>query len=282
MPDLDLPSIAKVLQSHGLRTQKKFGQHFLFDLNLTEKIVRLAGISADDFVFEIGPGPGGLTRPLLATGAKVFAIETDSRFEPILQQLHDHFENRLSWVLDDALKINLDLLADGKPYQIVANLPYNVGTALLINWLTAAQPNWTALTLMFQLEVAQRIVARPTDAHYGRLSILTAAMAEANLIMKVPASAFTPPPKVESAVVHLTPLPKTKRFDDLDTLARLTGLAFGQKRKMLRASLKPLNEELGEDISIWLQNIGIDPKARPETLSPNEFMKMANQLRAKL
>ncbi|PHR62397.1 MAG: 16S rRNA (adenine(1518)-N(6)/adenine(1519)-N(6))-dimethyltransferase [Robiginitomaculum sp.] len=274
----DLPGIAQILQRHGLGAHKKFGQHYLFDLNLTEKIVRLSGVTANDLVIEIGPGPGGLTRPLLSTGAKVLVIETDPKFTPLLEELQTVTGQQLELFLEDALKVNLDELTDGKPYKVVANLPYNVGTALLINWLTAPKPGWQSLTLMFQLEVAERITAKAGSSHYGRLSILTAATASAELVMHIPARAFTPPPKVASAVVHLEPLPPEQRFADLEVLARLTAMAFGQKRKMLRASLKPLGAELGQDISDWLSAQKIDPTARPETLSPTQFMMLATKL----
>ncbi len=278
MPGHSLPTIAEVLQAHGLRTQKKFGQHFLFDLNLTEKIVRMSGVKTNDLVFEIGPGPGGLTRALLMAGANVFAIEADTRFEPVLQQIQTHFESGLNWVFSDALQVSLEDLSKGKPYSIIANLPYNVGTALLVQWLTGKNPGWTSMTLMFQLEVAKRIIAKAKSPHYGRLSILTGAVATAKQIMHVPASAFTPPPKVESAIVQITPLPVSERFEQLQTLSHITALAFGQRRKMLRASLKPLSIDLDVNISNWLTELDIDPTARPETLTPAKFMQMAKKL----
>jgi 16S rRNA (adenine1518-N6/adenine1519-N6)-dimethyltransferase len=276
-----LPPIAQVLKVQGLSAHKKLGQHFLFDQNLTDKIVRYSEVQTGDLVFEIGPGPGGLTRSLLSAGANVKAIEADERFVPLLENLNAYFEANLNVIAADALKIDLDELAGGTPYRIVSNLPYNVGTALLIQWLTAPKPGWQSLTLMFQLEVANRIVAQAGDPHYGRLSILTAAIADAQRVMRVPASAFSPPPKVESAVVHLIPLPAQKRFAHLDVLARLTGLAFGQKRKMLRASLKPLSQELGENVSNWLESNQIAPTARPETLSAAQFQILATQLQAR-
>ncbi|VAV96732.1 SSU rRNA (adenine(1518)-N(6)/adenine(1519)-N(6))-dimethyltransferase [hydrothermal vent metagenome] len=281
MTDAALPSIAQIVQQYGLRASKKFGQHFLFDLNLTAKIVRESAIISTDLVFEIGPGPGGLTRPLLASGARVHVIEMDNRFLPHMAELSQYYDQRLTVHFGDALKFNLDELAAKQPYHIVANLPYNVGTALLINWLSANEANWQSMTLMFQLEVAKRIVATTGDANYGRLSILCAAVANANIVMQVPASAFTPPPKVTSAVVHLTPLPAASRYADLDGLASLTALAFGQKRKMLRASLKPLTALLDMPVSDWLQQHQIEPTARPETLSPAQFMELASQLRKK-
>ncbi|MCF6294044.1 MAG: 16S rRNA (adenine(1518)-N(6)/adenine(1519)-N(6))-dimethyltransferase RsmA [Robiginitomaculum sp.] len=271
----ELPPIRNIVEKYGLKASKKFGQHFLFDLNLTEKIVRLSDVKAGDLVFEIGPGPGGLTRPLLAAKANVHVIETDQRFLPALAELGEFYADKLSIHLGDALNFDLNLLAKGKPFHVVSNLPYNVGTALLIQWLTTPELSWQSLTLMFQLEVAQRITAKVNSKHYGRLSILCAAIAETELIMNVPASVFTPPPKVESAVVNLRPLPLQQRFDDLDTLAKITGLAFGQKRKMLRTSLKSLNADLGINISIWLQSLEIDPTTRPENLHPDQFMQMA-------
>ncbi len=278
MNTTSLPSIGQLVQQHKLAAAKKFGQHFLFDANLTEKIVHLANIHASDLVFEVGPGPGGLTRALLATGANIHVIEMDQRFSPILEQLHSHFDQGLHIHMADALKTDMQSIAQDVPYHVVANLPYNVGTKLLINWLTQSPIGWKSLTLMFQLEVAQRITATVGSKQYGRLSILTAATANAHKIMNVPASAFSPPPKVESAVVHIVPLPPEQRFSDLEKLARITGLAFGQRRKMLRASLKSLSGEIGADISDWLSKYDIDPKARPETLHPSEFMKLAERL----
>lgn len=276
-----LPPIREIVEQYQLQAKKKFGQHFLFDLNLTEKIVRLSEVDQPDMVFEIGPGPGGLTRPLLKTGAKIQVIETDQRFLPHLQQLAHAYEDRLQIHQGDALEFDLAELCNGKSYRIVANLPYNIGTALLIKWLTETNILWKSLTLMFQLEVANRIIAKPGSKHYGRLSILCASIASCELVMQVPASVFTPPPKVSSAVVHITPLPASKRFDDIETLGHLTGLAFGQKRKMLRASLKPLETKLQQNISHWLQQMNIEPTARPETLTPNQFMQLADAYQAK-
>ncbi|MBL4617978.1 MAG: 16S rRNA (adenine(1518)-N(6)/adenine(1519)-N(6))-dimethyltransferase RsmA [Robiginitomaculum sp.] len=275
MTKIKLPTIREIVDKYNLKASKKLGQHFLFDLNLTEKIARLSGVKENDVVFEIGPGPGGLTRSLLETRANIHVIEMDQRFLPALDQLNQFYDGKLTVHCGDALDFDLNALAKGKPFHVVSNLPYNVGTALLIQWLTTPELSWQSLTLMFQLEVAQRITAKVDSKHYGRLSILCAAIAEPELIMNVPASVFTPPPKVESAVVSLRPLPLQQRFDDLDTLAKITGLAFGQKRKMLRASLKPLSADLEINISIWLQSLKIDPTTRPENLHPDQFMQMA-------
>ncbi|MBL1430011.1 16S rRNA (adenine(1518)-N(6)/adenine(1519)-N(6))-dimethyltransferase RsmA [Oceanicaulis sp. AH-315-P02] len=270
----ELPPIRNIVEKYGLKASKKFGQHFLFDLNLTEKIVRLSDVKAGDLVFEIGPGPGGLTRPLLAAKTNVHVIETDQRFLPALAELGEFYDDKLSIHLGDALEFDLNELANSQKFKVVSNLPYNVGTALLIKWLTSDILLWQSLTLMFQLEVAQRITAKVGSKNYGRLSILCAAIAKTELVMQVPASVFTPPPKVESAIVHLTPLPENQRFGDLQTLAKITAMAFGQKRKMLRASLKPLSVEIKQDISTWLQAIEIDPTTRPETLTPTQFMNI--------
>ncbi|MBL4596477.1 MAG: 16S rRNA (adenine(1518)-N(6)/adenine(1519)-N(6))-dimethyltransferase RsmA [Robiginitomaculum sp.] len=277
-PPDPLPGIGQIVQQYGLRAVKKLGQHFLFDLNLTHKMVQLSGIQSTDLVFEIGPGPGGLTRPLLAIAARVCVIETDPQFLKHLAELGPYFDTQLDIHIGDALRFDLDDLSQQQPYHVVANLPYNVGTALLVKWLTAKNPKWQSLTLMFQLEVAERITAKAGERPYGRLSILTAAMARAQIIMRVPASAFTPPPKVTSAVVHLTPLPPSNQYPDLEGLAHITGLAFGQRRKMLRASLKPLAAGLSMPVSDWLHQNNIAPTARPETLTPQQFMQLATSI----
>ncbi|AKI01155.1 dimethyladenosine transferase [Hoeflea sp. IMCC20628] len=266
-----LPPLRDVVATHGLAPKKALGQNFLFDLNLTAKIARSAGPLEGFTVFEIGPGPGGLTRALLAQGAsRVVAIETDPRCLPALAQIADHYPGRLEVVEADALKIDLAAIAGGAPAKIIANLPYNVGTQLLINWLTAdpENPFWTSMTLMFQKEVGQRIVAAPGSNHYGRLGILAGWLAHSEILFDVSPQAFTPPPKVTSSVVQLEPLAERLPCQ-LDKLERVTQAAFGQRRKMLRQSLKSLG---GETL---LDKVGIDSSRRAETLSVEEFCALA-------
>ena len=270
-----LPPLRDVVARHGLGALKSLGQNFLFDLNLTQKIARAAGSLDDHLVIEIGPGPGGLTRALLATGAqKVIAVERDPRCLPALAEIADHYPGRLEVIEGDALKTNLSDLASGRPTRIVANLPYNVGTQLLIDWLThdVENPFWDSMTLMFQKEVGQRIVAKPGSNHYGRLGVLAGWIADAEILFDIPPQAFNPPPKVTSSVVHLTPL-ATRIPCRLDDLERITHAAFGQRRKMLRQSLKPLGGEA------LLEAAGIDPTRRAETLSIEEFCELARTWR---
>ena len=243
-------------------------------MNLTDKIARLAEPLAGHSVVEIGPGPGGLTRALLLRGAeKLVAIEMDERFVPALAEIGDQSEGRLEIAQGDALKYDIAAHLPA-PRKIVANLPYNVGTKMLINWITASPIFWTQLVLMFQLEVAQRVVAAPGEAHYGRLAVLCQSVAQCRLAFEVPARAFTPPPKVDSAVVVLDPLETP--FEDLKMLGRVTQAAFGQRRKMLRRSLRSLAEQSGLVLEDWLESCGVDPKARPETLPVTAFQKLAN------
>ncbi|CAN5867520.1 16S rRNA (adenine(1518)-N(6)/adenine(1519)-N(6))-dimethyltransferaseRsmA [soil metagenome] len=267
--DLDhLPPLRDVLDTHGLMAKKSFGQHFLFDLNITRKIARLADVHAGDHVIEVGPGPGGLTRALLETGAQVTAVEKDPRFLPLLEELGQAAGGALTVHLDDALTVDETALVAGRPTAIVSNLHYNVGTPLLIKWLTGPfTPR--SMTLMFQKEVAERIVAAPGSEAYGRLAVIAQATAQAKLVMEVSPRAFTPPPKVTSAVVHL--VPHAQRLDQalLDSLQTLTAAAFGQRRKMLRSSLKQLG---GDTIC---EKAGIDPSRRAETLDVEEFLSLA-------
>jgi 16S rRNA (adenine1518-N6/adenine1519-N6)-dimethyltransferase len=270
-----LPSVQESLKQAGLLANKSLGQHFLFDLNLTSKIARAANIEPGDCVIEIGPGPGGLTRSLLEGGAKVIAIDKDTRFSPILDAIIVASNGALQVRYEDALRLDLStLITPGQPVKIVSNLPYNVGTALLIGWLTADPLPFASLTLMFQKEVAERVVARPGSSGYGRLAVLCAAVCETHMLFGVPAKAFTPPPKVDSAVVQLVPKPKTDRFADLSSLEQVTRAAFGQRRKMLRASLKTMAKEAGFDVGDWLKRAEIDPTARPETLTPAAFFTL--------
>jgi len=273
----DLPSLSETVKTHGLGANKKLGQHFLLDMNLTDKIARLAKPLDGASVAEIGPGPGGLTRALLLRGAKhVTAIEMDERFIPALAEIGDRADGRLQIAQGDALRFNIaeELAA---PRKIVANLPYNVGTKMLINWVTARPLFWEQMVLMFQLEVAQRVVAQPSEPHYGRLAVLCQSVANCRLAFEVPARAFTPPPKVDSAVIVLEPLDTP--FPDLKALGRVTQAAFGQRRKMLRRSLRTLAKERGIELEDWLGDAGIDPKARPETLPVSAFQAMAESLK---
>jgi len=266
---VDLPPLRESLEQHGLMAKKSFGQHFLLDLNITRKIVRLGGPFDGDTVIEVGPGPGGLTRALLESGArKVIAVEKDSRFLELLSELKTVYDDRFGVVEGDALKVDeRSLLADGKAH-IVSNLPYNVGTPLLVKWLTGP---WTPLsmTLMFQLEVALRIVAPVGDNDYGRLSVLAQVLCDCDKIMDLPARAFTPPPRVDSAVVKLTPRIERPHFRIIRNLERITAAAFGQRRKMLRSSLKSLGDET------LLEKAGIDPTTRAEQVPPEAFLRMA-------
>ncbi|MGV1770395.1 16S rRNA (adenine(1518)-N(6)/adenine(1519)-N(6))-dimethyltransferase RsmA [Agrobacterium vitis] len=269
-----LPPLRDVIQRHGLDAKKALGQNFLLDLNITQKVARTAGDLTNARVFEVGPGPGGLTRALLALGAKkVIAIERDSRCLPALAEISDHYPGRLEVIEGDALKTDFEAMAPDGPVKIVANLPYNVGTQLLINWLMPRQwpPFWDSLTLMFQKEVGQRIVAQADDDHYGRLGVLCGWRTEAHMAFDLSPQAFTPPPKVTSTVVHLTPRPAPIPCE-IAKLEKLTQAAFGQRRKMLRASLKPLGGEA------LLNRAEIDPSRRAETLSVEEFCRIANLL----
>lgn len=267
-----LPPLRDVIARHGLDAKKALGQNFILDLNLTQKVARTAGSLEGATVIEVGPGPGGLTRAILALGAKkVIAIERDPRCLPALQEIADHYPGRLDVIEGDALKIDFATLAQGEPVKIIANLPYNVGTQLLVNWLLPPQwpPFWQSLTLMFQKEVGQRIVAREDDNHYGRLGVLCGWRTEAHMAFDIPPQAFTPPPKVTSTVAHLEPIAKPLPCDAAK-LEKVTLAAFGQRRKMLRQSLKPIGGEA------LLARAEIDPQRRAETLSVEEFCRLAN------
>jgi 16S rRNA (adenine1518-N6/adenine1519-N6)-dimethyltransferase len=268
-----LPPLRDVIAAHGLSARKALGQNFLLDLNLTAKIARQAGdLSACD-VLEIGPGPGGLTRGLLAEGARhVVAIEKDERCLAALAEVAEHYPGRLTVLQGDALDID-PLPHLTPPVRVVANLPYNVGTELLIRWLTPDvwPPFWTSLTLMFQKEVAQRITADRGTKSYGRLSILAQWRCEVRMAMQIPPEAFTPPPKVTSAVVHLERREKPLFEADAHVLERVVAKAFNQRRKMLRASLRGL----APDIESILQGVGIPPTDRAENVSVEEFCRLA-------
>lgn len=269
-----LPPLREVIQQYGLDARKALGQNFLLDLNLTHKIARTAGSLEGVTVFEVGPGPGGLTRAILALGAsKVIAVERDQRCLPALADVAAHYPGRLEVIEGDALKTDFSALAPEGPVKIIANLPYNVGTQLLVNWLLPGYwpPFWQSLTLMFQKEVGLRIVADENDDHYGRLGVLSGWRTEARMAFDVPPQAFTPPPKVTSTVVHLTPKDNPIPCS-VANLEKVTQAAFGQRRKMLRQSLKPLG---GEALLI---KADIDPARRAETLSVEEFCRLANCL----
>ena len=268
---VDLPPLREVIARHGLSASKALGQNFLFDAQLLDRIAAIPGDLAGQQVLEIGPGPGGLTRALLRAGAQVTAIEMDRRCLPALAELAEAYPGQLRVI--EAMKVAHGI--EG-PFHVVANLPYNVGTALLVGWLSgeAWPPQWASLTLMFQQEVAQRIVAEAGSDAYGRLAVLGQWRSEAKLAMKVHRSAFTPPPKVMSAVVHVTPSAMPQGVS-ARMLERLTEAAFGQRRKMLRQSLKGLPGALEA-----LAAVGIDETRRAETLSVSEFVAVARQLSA--
>ena len=271
-----LPPLHEVIADHGLSARKALGQNFLLDLNLTSKIARRAGDLTQCDVLEIGPGPGGLTRALLMEGArKVVAIEMDNRCLAILDQISAAYPDRLSVIEGNALDVN-PLPHLSTPIRVVANLPYNVGTELLIRWLTPPTwpPYWQSLTLMFQKEVAQRIVAAPGSKAYGRLSVLAQWRTDAKLAFEISPQAFTPPPKVTSAVVHLERLDEPRFPADAKDLSRTVSLAFGQRRKMLRASLK----SLGKDIEERIREADIDPTTRAEQVSVEEFCRLSRVL----
>ena len=267
----DLPPLREVIARHGLQASKALGQNFLLDEQLLDRIARVPGKLEGQQVLEIGPGPGGLTRALLRAGAQVTAIEMDRRCLPALAELSEAFPGKLRVIEGDATKIAHGI--EG-PFHVVANLPYNVGTALFVGWLGGETwpPQWSSLTLMFQLEVAERIVAAPSSSAYGRLAVLAQWRSAAKLAMKVHRSAFTPPPKVMSAVVHVTPAQMPEGVS-ARMLERLTEAAFGQRRKMLRQSLKGLPGALDP-----LDGLGIDPQRRAETLSVEEFVAIARTL----
>ena len=272
-PIRDLPPLREIIAKHDLRAKKSLGQNFLLDMNLTSKIARQAGELESHDILEIGPGPGGLTRALLSEGARrVVAIERDERLRPALEQIAEFSNERFLPIFGDATKIDV-LTHLNPPIKIVANLPYNVGTALLTDWLEqdAWPPFWSSLTLMFQKEVAERIVAKQGDKQYGRLALLTALRADATIKMDLPPSAFTPPPKVSSAVVHIEALPSYRFEADLAWLKRVTTQAFSQRRKMLRASLKSISRNI-EDALIAAQ---IKPTARPEEVDLKAFCDLS-------
>ena len=270
----DLPPLRDVIATHGLDAKKSLGQNFLLDLNLTSRIARAAAPLDDCTVLEIGPGPGGLTRALLAAGAKrVVAIEKDTRCLPALAEISDYHEGRLEVIEGDALKIDPVAIAGGDKIKIVANLPYNVGTQLLVNWITQPEwpPFWSSLTLMFQKEVGERIVAKPGSKAYGRLGVLAGWRTTGGMLFDLNPKAFTPPPKVTSTVIQLMPRDNPLPCS-LKMLEQVTAAAFGQRRKMLRASLKSLGGP-AEDL---IEAAGLLPTARAEEIDIEGFVRLAN------
>ncbi len=268
-----LPPLREVIAKHGLSASKALGQNFLFDEQLLDRIAAIPGSLQGENVYEVGPGPGGLTRALLRAGAKVTAVERDRRCLPALEELSQAFPGQLRVIEGDAMKV--DPAAEiGEPFHIASNLPYNVGTALAVGWLGGElwPPVWKSLTLMFQREVADRIVAKPGTEAYGRLAILAQWRCDARIAMPVHRSAFTPPPKVMSAVVHLTPNSQPEGVR-MATLEALTAAAFGQRRKMLRQSLKSVPTALEA-----LELVGIAADRRPETVSIDEWVDLARKI----
>lgn len=264
--------LREVIARHGLSASKALGQNFILDRQLLKRIAAIPGELADRSVYEVGPGPGGLTRAMLEAGARVTAVERDRRCIPALEELKTEFGDRLGVIEADALRINeADIL--GEDVRVVANLPYNVGTALLLRWLAASWPPWwQSLTLMFQKEVADRIVAQPGSASYGRLSIAAQWRSCPRIAMTLNRSAFVPPPKVASAVVHIIPAEQPRGVRP-GLIEQLTKAAFGQRRKMLRSSLKPVPGALAA-----AQSLGIDSERRAETVSVEEWIKLARAL----
>jgi 16S rRNA (adenine1518-N6/adenine1519-N6)-dimethyltransferase len=275
MPEADrLPPLREVIAAHGLAAKKSLGQNFLFDLNLTRRIARAAGAESGGTFYEVGPGPGGLTRALLDEGAdKVIAVERDARCLPALEEIAAAWPGKLEVISADALELD-EAAIWPRSVRIAANLPYNVGTALLVKWLTTESwpPVWASLTLMFQKEVAQRITAQAGSEHYGRLSVLAQWRCRAKILFDVNRSAFVPPPSVTSAIVRLEPRETPLAPAELADLEKITAAAFGQRRKMLRQSLKVLGGEA------LLEKAGIDPTARPEDLKIEAFAALARNL----
>ncbi|MBU2982772.1 16S rRNA (adenine(1518)-N(6)/adenine(1519)-N(6))-dimethyltransferase RsmA [Lentibacter algarum] len=272
----NLPSLSEVIKAHELSARKALGQNFLLDLNLTAKIARQVGDLAGSDVLEIGPGPGGLTRGLLSEGArKVLAIEKDPRCIPALDEIAAAYEGRLQVIEGDALQVD-PLQHLTQPIRVAANLPYNIGTELLVRWLTPQDwpPFWESLTLMFQREVAERIVAKPGSKAYGRLALLAQWRADAQIVLTLPPEAFSPPPKVHSAVVHLTALKEPRYEADAKVLERVVAKAFNQRRKMLRAALKGL----APDLEDRLIASGIKPTDRAEVVGLEQFCALARNV----
>ena len=270
----ELPPLREIIERYGLGAKKSLGQHFLFDLNITRKIVRAADVSETDGVLEIGPGPGGLTRALLETGARVFAVERDRRCVDALGELKARHPGRLLVIEADALSADeAAIVGDAAPVKIIANLPYNISAALLVKWLKAGPALWRSMALMFQKEVADRILAAPGSKTYGRLSVIAQAASLPSRAFDLPARAFTPPPKVDSAVVLFNR--PVEPVCDINALERVTQAAFGQRRKMLRSSLKPL---FGDRLADALNAAHVEETCRAEEVAVAQFMKLAESL----
>jgi 16S rRNA (adenine1518-N6/adenine1519-N6)-dimethyltransferase len=271
-----LPPLREVISTHTLNAKKSLGQNFILDLNLTAKIARLAGSLDDHDILEVGPGPGGLTRGLLSQGARrVVVLEKDIRCMPALEEIKAAYREKVQIFNADALDFDAQRHLTG-PVRIVSNLPYNIGTELLTRWLTPGDwpPFWETLTLMFQKEVAERIIARPGSKAYGRLSILAQWKANAKIVMALPPESFSPPPKVHSAVVHLAALPEPRFPAPARLLSATVAMAFNQRRKMLRSSLKAASK----DIEMVLRDAGLEPTARAEEISLEGFCALARGL----
>ncbi len=281
MSDDGLPPLREVIAAHGLAAKKSLGQNFLLDLNLTGRIARAVGSLENETVYEIGPGPGGLTRALLAEGARVIAVERDDRCLPALGEIAEVYPGRLEIISADALALDETQMLRERdialPIHVAANLPYNVGTALLVKWLTSETwpPFWKSLTLMFQREVADRLTAKPDTEAYGRLSVLLQWRASAKILFAINPRAFVPQPKVTSALVRIEPLAEPVASAQLHDLEKVTAATFGQRRKMLRQSLKTLMP----DAETLIRAAGIDPETRPEQLSVTQFAALARAYR---
>ena len=274
LPPPLLPPLREVIAEHGLAARKGLGQHFLLDLNLTAKIARLTEAGPGDAVLEVGPGPGGLTRALLDTGAVVMAVERDERVVPILEGIAAAHDGRLTWASADALRVDEPALLPRTPAVIASNLPYNISTELLVKWLTAQPRWWRRMVLMFQREVGERILAGPGTKTYGRLSVIAQAASIPSLGFHLPARAFTPPPKVESSVLVFE---ATARPDWLPALERVTAAAFGQRRKMVRSSLKGV---FGDGLGAALEAAGVAETDRAEAVSVAQYGALARALAA--
>lgn len=266
-----LPPVSEMMRDAGLEPKKQFGQNFLFDLNLTGRIARAVPDIEHTTIIEVGPGPGGLTRALLSAGARrVIAIEKDKTTEPILSQIESAANGRLRVIYDDALHVDMKKIAGGE-FSICANLPYNVGTELLVNWLQSAAKGAPikSMTLMFQREVAERIVAKTGDDAYGRLSVLTTLISDAKILFGVPSTAFVPRPRVESAVVQIIPnASKIKKIENISALENLTAKLFGMRRKMIRGIMRDVD---------W-QSFNLAGTERAEYLSPEKFLELSKKL----
>lgn len=267
----DLPPLKETIAAHGLAAKKGLGQHFLLDLNLTRKIAGLTEAGSGDTVLEVGPGPGGLTRALLETGAQVIAVERDARVIPVMEELGGAYPGQLTTIETDALAYNeREVAPDGA--VIASNLPYNISTELLVKWLTASPRWWSRMVLMFQREVGDRILAAPGSKTYGRLSVISQAASRPRLGFHLPARAFTPPPKVDSSVLVFEPVEIDIQL--VRSLEKVTAAAFGQRRKMVRTTLKPI---FGERLADVLAVCGVEETARAETLSVETFLKLAER-----